>query len=125
MHGVSCRDLTCTFLLLTSFVSRETTSRRRLINLDRKWFVKQFGPDGLHTLLAGFDNKSAQAICTFAYCEGPGKQPLLFQGRTTVRLPQANLVDVVADLRVQGKIVPARGPRDFGQLRVPANCHNY
>jgi inosine triphosphate pyrophosphatase len=35
-------------------------------------------------MLAGFDDKSAQAICTFAYCEGPDHEPLIFQGRTHV-----------------------------------------
>lgn len=37
-----------------------------------------------HKLLAGFDDKSAQAVCTFAYCEGPGHEPIVFQGRTEV-----------------------------------------
>lgn len=37
-----------------------------------------------HKLLAGFEDKSAQAVCTFAYCEGPGKEPIIFQGRTEV-----------------------------------------
>lgn len=37
-----------------------------------------------HKLLAGFEDKSAQAVCTFAYCEGPGKEPIVFQGRTDV-----------------------------------------
>lgn len=41
-----------------------------------KWFLKEVGPDGMHKLLVGFEDKSAQAICTFAYCEGPGKEPI-------------------------------------------------
>jgi inosine triphosphate pyrophosphatase len=47
-------------------------------------------------MLAGFDDKSATALCTFAYCAGPGSEPILFEGRT------------------QGRIVPARGPNAFG-----------
>ncbi|KAI9850698.1 MAG: nucleoside triphosphate pyrophosphohydrolase ham1 [Thelocarpon superellum] len=51
---------------------------------------------GLNNLLAAYEDKSAQAVCTFAYSEGPGHDPILFQGRT------------------HGKIVPARGPTHFG-----------
>ncbi|KAK5716328.1 nucleoside triphosphate pyrophosphohydrolase ham1 [Elasticomyces elasticus] len=61
-----------------------------------KWFLEALGVAQFHKLLAGFDDKSAQAICTFAYCEGPGHEPIVFQGRT------------------DGKIVPARGPTNFG-----------
>ncbi|KAF2484731.1 inosine triphosphate pyrophosphatase-like protein [Neohortaea acidophila] len=61
-----------------------------------KWFLKSLGVDRFHLLLAGFEDKSAQAVCTFAYCEGPGKEVLMFQGRT------------------DGSIVPARGPTHFG-----------
>ncbi|KAK8041198.1 hypothetical protein PG994_014205 [Apiospora phragmitis] len=41
-------------------------------------------------------DKSAEAVCTFAFSKGPDHEPLLFQGRTP------------------GKIVPARGPGHFG-----------
>ncbi|KAF2158137.1 Ham1-like protein [Myriangium duriaei CBS 260.36] len=61
-----------------------------------KWFLKSLGVQQLHRLLAGFDDKSAQAVCTFGYCEGPGHDVIIFQGRT------------------DGKIVEARGPTDFG-----------
>ncbi|KAL9641374.1 MAG: hypothetical protein Q9204_000009 [Flavoplaca sp. TL-2023a] len=63
-----------------------------------KWFLEALGHDGLNNLLAGYENKSAEAICTFAYCAGPGNEPLIFQGK------------------VSGKIVPARGSLDFGML---------
>lgn len=46
-------------------------------------------------MLFKFD-KSARAICTFAYCEGPGKEVQLFQGVH------------------EGEIVAPRGPADFG-----------
>ncbi|OWO99882.1 inosine triphosphate pyrophosphatase [Marssonina coronariae] len=61
-----------------------------------KWFLEALGHEGLNNLLAAFSDKSAQAVCTFAYSEGPGHEPIIFQGRT------------------DGNIVPARGPKNFG-----------
>ncbi|KAI9826870.1 MAG: nucleoside triphosphate pyrophosphohydrolase ham1 [Thelocarpon impressellum] len=61
-----------------------------------KWFMESIGHEGLNNLLAAYDDKSAQAVCTFAYSEGPGHDPIIFQGRT------------------DGRIVPARGPTYFG-----------
>ncbi|XP_050462874.1 inosine triphosphate pyrophosphatase [Cataglyphis hispanica] len=62
-----------------------------------KWFLEKLGPEGLHKMLDGWEDKSAEAVCTFAYCSGEADaEVLLFQGRT------------------QGTIVSPRGPRDFG-----------
>ncbi|EON66570.1 Ham1 family protein [Coniosporium apollinis CBS 100218] len=61
-----------------------------------KWFMLALGPLELHKMLDGFEDKSTQAVCTFAYCEGPGHEPMIFQGRT------------------DGKLVPSRGPTVFG-----------
>eukprot|EP01102_Stenamoeba_stenopodia_P017738 TRINITY_DN6400_c0_g1_i1.p1 TRINITY_DN6400_c0_g1~~TRINITY_DN6400_c0_g1_i1.p1 ORF type:complete len:214 (+),score=64.69 TRINITY_DN6400_c0_g1_i1:53-643(+) len=62
-----------------------------------KWFLEKLGHDGLNKMLAGFDDKSAYALCIFSYCEAPGIEPISFAGRT------------------EGKIVPARGPpNSFG-----------
>ncbi|KAK3373981.1 putative inosine triphosphate pyrophosphatase [Lasiosphaeria ovina] len=61
-----------------------------------KWFMKSIGHAGLNNLLAAYDDKSAKAVCTFAYSPGPGHEPILFQGVT------------------DGKIVPPRGPASFG-----------
>lgn len=61
-----------------------------------KWFLQAVGPDGLHRLLTGFDVKTASAVCIFAYCAGPGADPLVFEGVT------------------RGTIVAPRGPTDFG-----------
>ncbi|KXX81768.1 Inosine triphosphate pyrophosphatase [Madurella mycetomatis] len=61
-----------------------------------KWFLSSIGHEGLNNLLAAYPDKSAKAVCTFAYSPGPGHEPLLFQGVT------------------EGKIVPARGPTNFG-----------
>ncbi|MCJ1368354.1 nucleoside triphosphate pyrophosphohydrolase ham1 [Acarospora aff. strigata] len=61
-----------------------------------KWFLEKLGHEGLNNLLVAYPDKSAQALCTFAYSPGTGHDPIIFQGRTT------------------GKIVPARGPTNFG-----------
>lgn len=57
-------------------------------SLRSKWFLGSLGHEGLNNLLAAYPDKSAEAVCTFAYCEGPGHEPLIFQGRTEVRLPK-------------------------------------
>ncbi|THV04735.1 Maf/Ham1 [Dendrothele bispora CBS 962.96] len=61
-----------------------------------KYFLAEVGHEGLNNMLVGFQTKNAWALCTFAYCAGPGSEPILFEGRT------------------DGKIVPARGPPNFG-----------
>jgi len=61
-----------------------------------KWFLAKCGHDGLNRMLAGFEDKAADATCTFAFAAGPGADPVLFQGRTA------------------GRVVPARGDNQFG-----------
>eukprot|EP00405_Crypthecodinium_cohnii_P016844 CAMPEP_0206456562 /NCGR_PEP_ID=MMETSP0324_2-20121206/22446_1 /ASSEMBLY_ACC=CAM_ASM_000836 /TAXON_ID=2866 /ORGANISM="Crypthecodinium cohnii, Strain Seligo" /LENGTH=210 /DNA_ID=CAMNT_0053927529 /DNA_START=42 /DNA_END=674 /DNA_ORIENTATION=- len=61
-----------------------------------KWFLEKLGHDGLNRMLAGWEDKSAYAQCIFTLCAGPGCEVRVFDGRTP------------------GKIVPARGPTDFG-----------
>lgn len=62
-----------------------------------KWFLEKLGPDGLYRMLAGFEDKSAIAVCTFAYHTGSAEdEVVLFQGKT------------------EGEIVDPRGPRTFG-----------
>jgi len=61
-----------------------------------KWFLEKTGHAGLNNLLASYDDKSAYALCVFAFSAGPGCVPLTFEGSTP------------------GAIVPARGPTDFG-----------
>ncbi|KAL8971385.1 MAG: hypothetical protein Q9197_003305 [Variospora fuerteventurae] len=55
------------------------------------WFLQALGHGGLNNILLGYEDKSAHAVCTFAFSEGPGHEPMLFEGR------------------VLGKIVSARG----------------
>ena len=45
-----------------------------------KSFLKKLGHDGLNTLLAGHDDKTATARCIFAYSAGPGEDVSLFVG---------------------------------------------
>ncbi|KAK3542654.1 hypothetical protein QTP86_031477 [Hemibagrus guttatus] len=61
-----------------------------------KWFLDKLKPEGLYKLLAGFEDKSAWALCTFAFSPGKEAPVQLFRGIT------------------EGKIVEPRGPRDFG-----------
>ncbi len=75
--GRMCKSSTsCTSLVRRCFL--------RWLTFGRKWFLKALGVEQFHKLLAGFEDKNAQAVCTFAYCEGPGKEVLIFQGRTKV-----------------------------------------
>ena len=52
--------------------------------ISRKWFLQALGLEGLNNLLMAYEDKSAQAVCTFAYCEGPGHEVLIFEGRINV-----------------------------------------
>jgi len=61
-----------------------------------KWFLESCGHEGLNKMLAGFDDKTAYALATISFCEGPGKEIHSFVGKTN------------------GKIVPARGASGFG-----------
>lgn len=62
-----------------------------------KWFLEKIGPDGLYQMLTGWEDKSAYAVCTFAYSPGGENDSiLLFQGKT------------------EGHIVSPRGTREFG-----------
>lgn len=61
-----------------------------------KWFLEKIGHEGLNNLLAAYEDKSAFAMCIFSLALGPGEEPITFVGKTA------------------GKIVPARGPKDFG-----------
>ncbi|KAK0663988.1 inosine triphosphatase [Cercophora samala] len=61
-----------------------------------KWFLEKLGHEGLNNIIHAYEDKGAKAVCTFGYSAGPGHEPILFQGIT------------------QGKIVPARGPSNFG-----------
>lgn len=59
-----------------------------------------------------YEDKSAQAVTTLAFCEGPGHEPILFEGRANVSLEV--LESQTGLIMMQGRIVPARGPTNFG-----------
>lgn len=62
-----------------------------------KWFLDKTGHDGLNNIIKAYDDKSAYALCIFAYSEGPGTEPIVFVGQTN------------------GVIVAPRGPKEsFG-----------
>ena len=61
-----------------------------------KWFLDELGHDGLNKLLVGFGNTAAYALTIIGFSPGPGKEVVLFEGRT------------------DGHIVPPRGKVDFG-----------
>ena len=67
-----------------------------------KWFLQALGHEGLNNLLLAYPDKSAQAVCTFAFCEGPGHRPLIFEGRVGVRNPfNRRIVRLMTDERAR------------------------
>jgi hypothetical protein len=81
MPGMNFLGLTCR---ASQYQSRLTECVLILVSEHRKWFLQTLGVEQFHKLLEGFEDKSAQAVCTFAYSEGPGHEPIIFQGRTDV-----------------------------------------
>ncbi|MGL5934388.1 MAG: non-canonical purine NTP pyrophosphatase [Cetobacterium sp.] len=65
-----------------------------------KTFLDKIGLNGMITLLNGYADKSAYAICNYAYCTGPDSDPIIFEGRT------------------DGTIVEPRGKIGFGFDRI-------
>ncbi|KAL3445167.1 inosine triphosphate pyrophosphatase-like protein [Aspergillus insuetus] len=61
-----------------------------------KHFLEALGHEGLNKMLDSFETRGADAVCTFAFSQGPGSEPIIFQGRT------------------EGTIVRPRGPTSFG-----------
>lgn len=55
-----------------------------LSHVHSKWFLNDIGHDGLNNLLAAYADKGAKAVCTFGFSQGPGYEPMLFQGITEV-----------------------------------------
>ncbi|XP_048457779.1 inosine triphosphate pyrophosphatase isoform X3 [Rhincodon typus] len=50
-----------------------------------KWFLEKLYPEGLYKMLQGFEDKSAYALCTFAYSTGnPNDSVKLFRGKTLI-----------------------------------------
>lgn len=60
-----------------------------------KWFFEKIGPEGLFKLLQNYEDKTAEAVSTFAFVSGDS-EPVIFQGR------------------VSGVVVAPRGKQGFG-----------
>jgi len=61
-----------------------------------KWFQDSLKSEGLYNILAAYEDKSATAVCTLAFCPSPHADPVLFTGEC------------------HGKIVPPVEGRGFG-----------
>lgn len=51
-----------------------------------KWFQDSLGCEGLYKTLIGFEDKSATAVCTLAFCSYPHADPVLFTGRCSGKI---------------------------------------
>lgn len=47
-----------------------------------KWFQEKLQSEGLYNLLLAYEDKTACAVCTLAFCPYPHADPVLFTGRT-------------------------------------------
>jgi len=45
-----------------------------------KWFQEKLKSEGLYKILAAYEDKSATAVCTLAFCPAPHADPVLFTG---------------------------------------------
>eukprot|EP00921_Rhytidocystis_pertsovi_P011723 GHVQ01018967.1.p1 GENE.GHVQ01018967.1~~GHVQ01018967.1.p1 ORF type:complete len:192 (+),score=27.01 GHVQ01018967.1:135-710(+) len=62
-----------------------------------KWFTSKMGVEEVPKLLAGYEDKTAEAVCIFSYCDCSLTKPVTFKGTT------------------EGRIVsPPRGSQHFG-----------
>jgi inosine triphosphate pyrophosphatase len=48
-----------------------------------KWFQDKLKSEGLYKILNAYDDKSATAVCTLAFCPAPHADPVLFTGTTS------------------------------------------
>lgn len=48
-----------------------------------KWFQDKLKSDGLYKILMAYEDKSATACCTLAFCPAPHADPVLFTGECT------------------------------------------
>ncbi|KAK5797832.1 hypothetical protein VI817_004123 [Penicillium citrinum] len=66
--------------------SKPLLTIRLLGNLVRKYFLESLGNEGLNKLLYSYTDKTAEAVCTFAFTTDPTTDPIVFQGRLKVCL---------------------------------------
>ena len=53
-----------------------------------KWFQERLQSEGLYNILQAYDDKSAVAVCTLAFCPSPHADPVLFTGECAGRIVQ-------------------------------------
>lgn len=46
-----------------------------------KWFQERLKSDGLYKILTAYEDKTATAVCTLAFCPAPHADPVLFTGK--------------------------------------------
>lgn len=58
-----------------------------------KWFQQKLQSEGLYNLLTAYEDKSAAAVCTLAFCPFPHADPVLFTGITKGKIvePQSGM----------------------------------
>lgn len=65
---------------------------RKKASCVRTWFIVLYAlidalflslPQGLYKILIGYEDKSATAVCTLAFCPSPHADPVVFTGRCT------------------------------------------
>ena len=73
-----------------------------------KWFQERLKSEGLYKILTAYEDKSATAVCTLAFCSAPHADPVLFTGK------------------VEGTIVEPQPGRGFGwdSIFVPNGASN-
>lgn len=83
--------------VLTEDVSLCFNAYKGLPGVYVKSFLTAIGPLGLYNMLSPYEDKSAYALCIYAFCDVTvDDKPILFTGRA------------------DGKIVSPRGPQTFG-----------
>jgi hypothetical protein len=78
---MACLGLTCMSIFLCTVV---ILSCRLSQQLNRKAFVERLGNEGILRLVEPYKDRSAQAVCTLAYCSDPRRDPVVFVGRLEV-----------------------------------------
>mmetsp|Transcript_17848 Transcript_17848/g.41291 ORF Transcript_17848/g.41291 Transcript_17848/m.41291 type:complete len:93 (-) Transcript_17848:319-597(-) len=61
-----------------------------------KWFQDSLKSEGLYKILNAYEDKTATAVCTLAFCPYPHADPVLFTGSTegTIISPQSGRVSL-------------------------------
>lgn len=55
-----------------------------------KWFQEKLRSEGLYNILAAYEDKTAVAVCTLAFCPAPHADPVLFTGECHGRIVEPN-----------------------------------